>query len=331
MVAGSALGVAAGAGYLVHRVAVDRWHVGEEEMAASTRVLPGDLEHHMVDVSDGGRLHVVERGAGAPIVLVHGVTLGVATWAPQLWSLADRHRVIAVGQRGHGRSVAGVDGYSLERLAQDLLEVLEVLEVGDAVLVGHSMGGMVSQLLVLDHPEEVRRHVGGLVLVATAAGPLVAGPGGSALAGALAAGAARGLHHAGRRGRGMLPAEDLALWASRLAFGVRPDPLDLELTRSMVTAMDPASMAELIGPLLHFDVRARVGRIDLPTRVVVGSRDLLTPPRMARVLARGIPGAELTVLDGCGHMVMLERPGQLDQLLDHFSLELSAAGPPPVA
>jgi pimeloyl-ACP methyl ester carboxylesterase len=324
LVTGGALAAVTGAGYLLHRTAIVRWRVTEDEMAASARALPGDLEHHMVDVGDGGRIHVVERGAGPPIVLVHGVTLGVATWAPQLHHLADRHRVLAVGQRGHGRSVAGHDGYSLERLAEDLAEVLEACRVGGAVLVGHSMGGMVSQLLALEHPEAFHRHVAGLALVATAAGPLVPGPGGLTLAGTLALGAGKGLRYAERTGRGLFPVEDLAVWASRAAFGARPDPLDVELTRSMIAAMAPASMAGLLGPLLRFDVSGRVGGIDVPTKVVVGRRDLLTPPRMARALARAIPGAELTEYPGCGHMVMLERPDELDRLLDEFSLALAA-------
>ena len=249
----------------------------------------------------------------------------------QLRSLAGRHRVLAVGQRGHGSSVTGRHGYSLERLGEDLLEVLEACRVEGAVLVGHSMGGMVSQLLLLDHPTAARRHLAGLALVATAAGPLVPGPGGAALAQALALGARRSLERAGRRGRGVLPLECLGVWASRLAFGARPEPLDVELTRSMITAMAPDSMAGLVGPLLRFDVHHRMAELGLPTRVVVGSRDLLTPPRMARALAAGVPGAELTVLEGCGHMVMLERPRELDELLDRFSLELSATGRPATA
>jgi pimeloyl-ACP methyl ester carboxylesterase len=274
-------------------------------------------------VSDGGRIHVVERGSGTPIVLVHGVTLGVATWAPQLRHLAGHHRVIAVDQRGHGQSLAGEEGYSLERLAVDLFEVLESLEVSGAVLAGHSMGGMVSQVLAVSRPADLGRHVAGLALVATSAGPLVPGPGGSALPRVLSEGARRNLRRAESRGRNLFPTEDLGTWATRLAFGTRPVPADVELTRSMIGAMSPAALSELLGALFEFDISRRIGDIDLPTRVVVGSRDLLTPPRMARVMASRIPGAELTVLPGCGHMVMLERATELNELLHRFSLAVA--------
>ncbi len=83
-------------------------------------------------------------------------------------------------------------------------------------------------------------------------------------------------------------------------------------------------MAELLTPLMGFDVRLDLPRIDLPTLVVVGSRDLLTPARRARFMASRIPGARLEVLPGCGHLVMLERPDELDALIEEFSAELAA-------
>jgi len=316
------------AGYVAQRAAVRRWRVDAEAMEAAGRAMPGDVRHHFVPVDDGGRIHAVERGSGPPVVLVHGVTLGVATWIPQLHQLARHHRVVAVGQRGHGQSIAGHDDYSLERLAADLTEVLGALEVSGAVLVGHSMGGMVAQLMALEDPEATAARVAGLVLVATTAGPLVPTLVGAAVASALAGGAGRGLRRAGRKGRGLFPRDDLGAWIARTCFGRHPAPADIELTRSMIAAMSPSAMAGLIGPLLAFDVHRRVAAIDLPTRVVVGSRDVLTPPRTARALAGRIPGATLTVLAGCGHMVMFERVEELDDLVVRFAGQLRAAAGP---
>jgi pimeloyl-ACP methyl ester carboxylesterase len=74
--------------------------------------------------------------------------------------------------------------------------------------------------------------------------------------------------------------------------------------------------------LLTFDLRREIGSIELPTRVVVGSRDLLTPPRAARVIAQRIPDATLTVFRGCGHMVMLERARELDHVIDDLFVEI---------
>ncbi len=317
----AALAVAAtgATAYTLQRRTARRWQVDPGALAGTVRDLPADLVHHTVEVSDGGALHVVERGQGTPVVLVHGVTLGVATWAPQLHSLSGGHRVIAIGQRGHGRSVAGSDGYGFDRLADDLAEVLASLDVTGAVLVGHSMGGMVAQTLALRAPGELRRRVDHLVLLATAAGPMVPTPLGALVAAGLAQGAGRRLRAADRRGRPLVPQDDLAAWATRASFGAHPDPHDLALLRGMLTAMSPGAMAELMAPLLAFDVHRRLPEIDLPTTVVVGTRDLLTPPRAARVMAAGIPGAELVTLPGCGHMVMLERPAELDALLERLA------------
>jgi non-heme chloroperoxidase len=301
---------AAGLLYLLQREAARRWRVGADEVAAAGLSLPPDLRHHFVTTSDGGRIHVVERGEGPTSVLVHGITLGIATWAPQLRALDGR--VVAMSQRGHGQSRAGTEGYTFERLAGDLTEVLAELDVRDAVLVGHSMGAMIAQLLASSRPDELARRVRRLVLVATSAGPIVASP----LAPFVTAVGKRALSGAERRGQGPLP-KSATVWASRLAFGVSPSPADVELLGAMLDAMSPGALAGLLPHLLTFDVRDRLGSIALPVHVVVGTRDLLTPPRTARAIVERVPQAGLTVLPGCGHMVMLERAGTLCDLIAH--------------
>lgn len=334
LVAGSGL-VLAGA-YGARRMG-RQWAAGKNALRSAGRSLPDDLAHHSVEVDDGAAIHVVERGTGPAVVLVHGVTLNVATWAPQLRSLGETHRVIAIDQRGHGQSVVTPQGdgehplqdadYSLERMAADLVAVLAALDVADALVVGHSMGGMVSLLAALRHRAEVARRVRGLLLVATSAGPLVP----AALrpaAVALNEGAVGGLRRAERYG-GLLSYQGVGGWIARLCFGVAPDPADVVLTQMMIAAMQPAIFARILGPLMAFDVHHELGALDLPAHVVVGSRDLLTPPPTARAIARAIPGASLTVLEGCGHMVMLERAAELDALCERFTA--TPRGSPPDA
>ena len=300
--------VAAAVGaYALEQAHARRWQVGEEALEAAGLTLPADVRHRFVETSDGGRVHVVERGEGPATVLVHGVMLGVGVWAPQLRRLPGR--VIAVSLRGHGQSRAGSEGYGIERLAGDLVEVLAALDVRDAALVGHSMGGMAVQLAAVAGGAELAR-VRRLVLVATSAAPALPAP----LVGLASAGAVRALGSAERMGRGPLP-KSTTVWASRLSFGQDPAPADVELTRAMLDAMSPSALAGLLPGLLAFDARDRIGAIALPTDVVVGSRDVLTPPRTARAIAARVPGAVLTVLKGCGHMVMLERADELCRIL----------------
>lgn len=294
--------------YVAQRAAPTRWRAGPDERSGAFLTLPADLRHRFVATSDGGRIHVVERGEGPATVLVHGITLGVATWAPQLRDLGGR--VVALSQRGHGESRAGSGGYGFDRLGADLLETLDAVDVRDAVLVGHSMGGMVAQLLAVTRHHELAARVRRLVLVATTPGPVAATP----LAALLGPAAALALAGAARYRRRPLP-PPATVWAARLAFGASPRRADVELLASMLDAMSPGALAQLVPHVLYFDARDRLGAVALPTHVVVGTRDVLTPQRTARELARRVSGAALTVLPGSGHMVMLERPVALRDLV----------------
>lgn len=322
-----ALAGALGAGLMVveHQRA-RQWRAGGQELVDAGLALPHELEHRFVAVSDGGRVHAAQSGQGPPVVLVHGVTLSMATWALQVRSLSTSHRVIIVDQRGHGQSLAGSSGFSMERMGQDVLEVLQALEVEQAVLVGHSMGGMVSLALAVHHPHELARRVRALLLVATSAGPVAPRSVGS-LPQSLLPVARRVLTSAERHGAGLVPQGDLATWLARLSFGRDPAPAHIELTRSMIASMSPLAMAGILEPLLGYDVRSRLEAVSLPTTVLVGTRDVLTPPPAARLIARRIPGAALSLLEGCGHMVMLERPAHLARAISEMTLV--AATPTP--
>lgn len=308
-VIGAGIMTAAGLAYVLERAGARRWRADDDAIAAAGLTLPPDLRHHFVPVSDGGRIHAVERGEGRMIVLLHGITLGVGTWAPQLRDLDGR--VLALSLRGHGQSRAGTEGYGFQRLATDLLEVMDALHVHDAVLVGHSMGGMVAQLLAVDRPDELARYVRRMVLVATSPGPVATAPIGAAVV----AGAGRVLVSAERRGRAPLPS-GLTVWGARAAFGVAPSPAEVALVRGMLDAMSPTALAGLLPALAAFDVRSRIGSIRLPTHVVGGTRDVITPPRTLRAISERVPGATATFLPGCGHMVMLERPEELAVAID---------------
>ena len=125
---------------------------------------------------DGGSIHVVSRGEGPPIVLSHGVTLSVRTWVKQMESLpAAGFRTIAFDHRGHGDSTVGSPGHTLDTLADDVRTVVEGLDLRDAVLVGHSMGGIAVQLFCLRHPDVAAERVAGIVLLSTLSRTAVSG------------------------------------------------------------------------------------------------------------------------------------------------------------
>jgi pimeloyl-ACP methyl ester carboxylesterase len=306
-------------------ITLRRWRRRPDPVSAEDFREPAGTTHRNVATYDGGEIHVVERGEGRPFLLLHGVTETTLVWHYQLLDLVEAgHRVVAMDLRGHGRSRAGRDGHTLEAMAQDVCDVIEVLHLHEAVAVGHSMGAMVLFQLLADHRELVSGGaVSSIALVATSASPIL-GNGVPAAAAELVrvltpvAGRGHLRATAGRVQRGKTPGDVAAVYC-RLAFGVNPSPTHVELLRAMSSAVPAPIVAELVQTLLNLDVRKVLPAIAAPALVVVGKRDLLTPVWHSRYIAGHIPVAELHELPGCGHMVMFERREELAELLIDFA------------
>lgn len=285
---------------------------------------PRGTRHRQLRARDGASLHVLERGPAnaAPIVLLHGVTLAARFWHHQLDDLADEFRVIAPDLRAHGRSTVGSEGYGLRVLADDLLEVLEQCDVHDAVIVGHSMGGMTLLRCWADHPGIIRDRLRAQVLLSTAASHVATGPATAPLK--------LGRMFADRQpelaGRVAVSAPgDLGYTAVRLGFGKDPNPLWVEQVRDLLNDMAPMALTQSVLALLDHDVRSTLPKIDRPTVVMVGSHDLVTPPRQSREMADAIPGARLEIVEDAGHTIALERRAFLSAFLR--DLAHSSRGP----
>jgi pimeloyl-ACP methyl ester carboxylesterase len=312
LVAGGAV-----AAYAAERAVVGRTRRRLDREAIEAFRPPEDAVHRHVATSDGGTLHVVERGpAGArPLVLLHGVTLTSLTWHYQLRDLADRYRVLAVDHRGHGTSKPGTGGWEMRRLALDVRELLDDLDLHDAIVVGHSMGGMVTLQLAIDHPDVVRERIAGLVLMSTSATPVHRAGAWKALTPSVQ----RMLAIGDRLPGGLVGERDLSTLLFRLGMGTQAAPEHVELNRRM-TASTPVSVwGELLGGVVGFDVQSRLREVDVPAVVFVGSRDLLTPPSLAKRIVAALPRARpLEVFPGAGHMLMLERHEDVDDRIDRF-------------
>lgn len=275
---------------------------------------------------DGGEICVVEKGAedARPLVLLHGITLAARVWGYQLRDLSDRYRVLAVDLRGHGVSKAGTEGFGLELLGRDLRTVLEALDLRDAIVVGHSMGGMTLMRFCADHRDVLDERVAGVVFLATAGIVPLPAP----VQKALARVSVRILALGERRGFDRLPIVgigegDLPYVLARRAFGREPSHTHIELTRELVAACAPAtSWPSGLGLVVH-DAEEALAAAHTPAMVVGGELDHITPVAFSRRIAELLPDAELHVLEGAGHQLMLERPEELADLLDRFSKRLS--------
>lgn len=264
---------------------------------------------------DGTQLHVRAHTPASPratVVFAHGWGMGIRFWDHQLRALADDHQVIAYDQRGHGgSSEVGSDGFSIEAVGTDLAEVVEAFAQPDLplVVVGHSLGGM--SILASAFDGRVPERAAGAVLVNTGAGDLV-----------------KGLY----RGLGVLE-EVLGnvgarAMRARIPIPHRTTPISSRLVKlgALHRSASPSAVAltEQLFIDCPVDVRANIGltlsALDLtdalplwkvPSTVVVGRGDRLTPVHHSERLVTELPDAELVVIERAGHQSPLERPDEV--------------------
>lgn len=234
----------------------------------------------------------VTRGGPTSLCLVHGSGGSSGVWVRQLEELADIAQVIALDLPGHGKS--GGDGcVRIEDSVRVVHGFINTLGLERVVLGGHSMGGAVAQAFALAHPE----GLAGLVLVATGARLRVL----PKIFELLERDYSEGVR-----------------FVTRLAVGPAAPP---ELVESLVRQTLGTPPAVLLGDFKAcnaFDVMGRVHEIGVPTLIICGEEDQLTPPKYARFFKDRIPGARLVLIPGAGHYVQLERPEETNAALREF-------------
>ncbi|MGW8888883.1 alpha/beta fold hydrolase [Streptomyces sp. NPDC055749] len=261
--------------------------------------------------ADGSRIHAELHGPeGAPaVVLAHGWTCGTHFWAAQIRDLSVDHRVIAYDQRGHGRSPEGaVADYSTNALADDLEAVLAAtLAPGEkAVLAGHSMGGMT--LMAASRRAGLREHAAAVLLCSTGSSRLLA----ESLVVPLKAGAVRTrLTRAVLGARAPLgpvtPLSKRILKYGTMGAGSAPERVDI--CARIVHACPRRARVAWGHVLADLDLDTGVRELRVPTAVIAGTEDRLTPPVHARAVAAALPQSlGLTELAGMGHMTPVEAP-----------------------
>jgi pimeloyl-ACP methyl ester carboxylesterase len=252
---------------------------------------------HVLDRPDG-RLAFLDRGHGpaTPVLLVHGMPFDHTMWRDHIDRLARDRRVLAVDQRGFGAS-PGPPAY-WTGYADDLAALLADRGIREAVVVGFSVGGLVT----LDLQHRYPQLVAGLALVDTTAGPDPDPAGRHALADRL-------------EREGMDPYTVDTLYRM-----IRPDCTEtvVEHVLTMMRDADPAGVAAAHRLRAHCpDHRGRLPSIAVPTAVMVGADDEFTPLAEAQELIR-IPGAELTVVAQAAHMPPVEQPAAFAAALDRL-------------
>ncbi len=248
------------------------------------------------------------RGSGDPLVLIGGFTMVKESWGLQVRGLARHFRVITPDNRGVGETRIPAGPFRVADMAADITGLLDALSIDAAHVFGVSMGGLISQILALDHPARVRKVVLGCT---THGGSRAVRPTREVMA-AL-----------GRATDPTVPVEEAVRHWVPLMFSERfmreePDRLQEFIRFSIRNWPAPEGAAGQIGALSVFNVRRRLGEIRCPVLAITGSEDRMMPPVNARLLAEGIAGAEHYEVEGAGHGFFIEKPDEVNRVLLDF-------------
>jgi pimeloyl-ACP methyl ester carboxylesterase len=335
--------IAAGTGAVLaaEKIAVGRQRLWPDPEAAEPL---GELRGEALTVlaDDGVPLHVEINGqADAPVTVIfcHGYTLNQDCWHYQRRDLGGIGRLVFWDQRGHGRSGrSSPEHVSIDQLGADLHAVLGAVAPGRSpvVLVGHSMGGMTIMALADQCPGLFGTKIIGAVLISTAAsgvdptgwlpGPLqpIARQAAAPVLRTVASGRRAALIERSRQAAGELA----FLGAKYIGFGDgRTSPALVNFLELMIRATPVSVVADFFLALRDHDkeaVQAILGQV--PVVVLSGERDRLVPAALTDRLAAEIPGARDIRLPGAGHMVILERPAEVNEAIASLVADAAAGG-----
>ncbi|MFD8563999.1 alpha/beta fold hydrolase [Streptosporangium canum] len=259
-------------------------------------------------------LYMRSAGEGLPVVLLHAFPLSSAMWLAQREGLGAVCKVITPDLRGFGGSVLGDDEPSLDVMADDVVRLLDHEGVDRAVVGGLSMGGYVTMALCRRHPDRVL----GVILADTKA---AADP------------------EAARTNRERIAAAVLDDGTSILVEEVLPSLIGVTTVqrRAMVFGRVRGLVQSAPPKAVAWAQRAMAGRPDsfdtlrglkVPTLVIVGEEDLLTPPADAETMVGAVPDGRLAVIEKAGHLSAIEQPEAFNRAVAGFIDELAGGSPP---
>ena len=238
-----------------------------------------------------------------PVVFLHGIGGAARGWRSQLDALAGHYHAIAWDMPGYGGSQP-LPVTSIATLADALKDFLEQLGATKPVLVGHSIGGMIVQRFLLDHPD----LAGGAVLAQTTS----------------AFGSSDGEwqknfidSRLGPLDRG----ETMQSMAPKLVqdlIGDEPDAAGIALARDCMASVKPETYRSSMHAMIGFDLRKELADIAVPTLLLSGSKDNNAPAKTMKKMATFVKGSTYVELDGVGHLANLERPGEFNEVLRDF-------------
>jgi 3-oxoadipate enol-lactonase len=241
---------------------------------------------------------------GVPVVFVHGFPFSRAMWAPQAVALKADHYIVTYDVRGHGGSDPGDGHYTVELFVDDFIALLDRLHLKSVVGVGLSMGGYILLRAIERHPERFR----GLVLCDT-----------RSEADGNEGKVKRARQAADIREHGLASFTENFLKAVFAESTPAEKPGVVESIRSVISKTSPITVAgTLIALAGRTDSSSSLYRIGVPTLILVGRDDAVTPPSASQAMKDKIPGAEMRVIPRAGHLSNLENPEEFTKHLAGF-------------
>ncbi len=242
-------------------------------------------------VLDGFRCSYVQEGQGTDLVLIHGLGGSLRDWDAFVPTLSRYHRTLRFDVRGFGRSEKPPGPYSPQLFAQDMANLLRALQLTSVHIAGISMGGVIAQRFALDYPGLVRS----LTLIST-----------SSEVGEQA-------RAAWEKMAAVIEQRGLTVNASFTERIFAPSFVTAhpEAVQDMATrtaANDPQAYAAAARAISSYNWTADLGRIQVPTLILQGLDDALTPPGGSIRMQRALPRARLLLVPDCGHVLPVEKP-----------------------
>lgn len=251
-------------------------------------------------------LYYEVHGQGQPLVLIPGFATGLWIWYEQIPELSKHYKTIIFDNRGVGRSDKATYPYSFEKMAEDIVNLLDLLKIKKAHILGASMGGFIAQTLALHYPEKVSS----LILCCTSFG---------------------GKNHVSPSTETLLAMSSFQDPNSEervrknLAFAFAEDfqianPKEIEKITQLRLANPILGQAYLsqLQSAMTFDVQQELENIKVPTLIVTGDQDLIVPAQNSYNLAHKIKNSKLVVINGAGHSVFIESPAMFNQSVIDF-------------
>ena len=255
---------------------------------------------------DDLRIYYEVHGQGAPLVMIRGLGSNLDHWYAQAPTFSQYYKVIMFDNRGIARTNDPGGDYTVPMMAADTLGLMDGLELQKAYVMGLSMGGMIAQELAINCPDRVK----GLVPFCTHCG---------------------GTEQVG-------PSPEVSALFKEMVFENTPEAKvkaastlfdrqtlehspEIPTYYSEVSLKNPAKAEILIKQwqaVLQHDTFDRLPRITAPTLVITGAEDLLIPPANSKTLAEKIPRAELMIIPGGGHQILIEQPALCNEAILDF-------------